>query len=414
MRKEYFDIAIIGGGPAGMMAAGQAAKLGAKVILIEKNESLGKKLLITGGGRCNLSQAEFKDRIFADKLGKKGKFLLSALSVFGPKETIKFFEKIGLKTKIERGQRVFPVSDKSYDVLTILLKYLNKNKVEILLGQRVNGFEMNGQKIESIRLKGQEIIAHSYILATGGKSYPRTGSDGKSYKWAQQIGHNVIDPKPALTPVKTKENWPSDLQGLSLKNVSVSVFQNNKKQDSRFGEMLFTHFGISGPIVIDLSKKIGELLNTGEVILKIDLKPALSIETLDKRLQRDFKSNKDFKNYLPNLMPKRMGGLILRLTGIDRDKKLNVITKDERKKIIETLKGLILNVRGLAGFNSAIITSGGIDLKEIDSKTMKSKIIENLYFTGEIINLDGPTGGFNLQICWTTGYIAGIAASKSI
>ena len=414
MRKEYFDIAIIGGGPSGMMAAGQAAELGAKVLLIEKNESLGKKLLITGGGRCNLSQAEFKDRIFADKLGKKGKFLLSALSVFGPKETIKFFEKIGLKTKIERGQRVFPVSDKSYDVLTILLKYLNKNKVEILLGQRVNGFEMNGQKIESIRLKGQEIIAHSYILATGGKSYPRTGSDGKSYKWAQQIGHNVIDPKPALTPVKTKENWPSDLQGLSLKNVSVSVFQNNKKQDSRFGEMLFTHFGISGPIVIDLSKRIGELLNTGEVILKIDLKPALSIETLDKRLQRDFKSNKDFKNYLPNLMPKRMGGLILRLTGIDRDKKLNVITKDERKKIIETLKGLILNVRGLAGFNSAIITSGGIDLKEIDSKTMKSKIIENLYFTGEIINLDGPTGGFNLQICWTTGYIAGIAASKSI
>ncbi len=414
MREQYFDIAIIGGGPAGMMAAGQAAKLGAKVILIEKNESLGKKLLITGGGRCNILQAEFKDRIFADKLGKKGKFLLSALSVFGPKETIEFFEKIGLKTKIERGQRVFPVSDKSYDVLNILLKYLNKNKVEILLSQRVNGFEMNGQKIKSIRLKDQEIIAHSYILATGGKSYPRTGSDGKSYQWAQKIGHNIIDPKPALTPVKTKENWPSDLQGLSLKNVSVSVFQNNKKQDSRFGEMLFTHFGISGPIVIDLSKRIGELLNTGEVILKIDLKPALSIETLDKRLQRDFKSNKDFKNYLPSLMPKRMGDLILRLTGIDKDKKLNVITKDERKKIIETLKGLILKVRGLAGFNSAIITSGGIDLKEIDSKTMKSKIIENLYFTGEIIDLDGPTGGFNLQICWTTGYIAGIEASKSI
>jgi len=414
MREQYFDIAIIGGGPAGMMAAGQAAKLGAKVILIEKNESLGKKLLITGGGRCNILQAEFKDRIFADKLGKKGKFLLSALSVFGPKETIEFFEKIGLKTKIERGQRVFPVSDKSYDVLNILLKYLNKNKVEILLSQRVNGFEMNGQKIKSIRLKDQEIIAHSYILATGGKSYPRTGSDGKSYQWAQKIGHNIIDPKPALTPVKTKENWPSDLQGLSLKNVSVSVFQNNKKQDSRFGEMLFTHFGISGPIVIDLSKRIGELLNTGEVILKIDLKPALSIETLDKRLQRDFKSNKDFKNYLPSLMPKRMGDLILRLTGIDKDKKLNVITKDERKKIIETLKSLILNIRGLAGFNSAIITSGGIDLKEIDSKTMKSKIIENLYFTGEIIDLDGPTGGFNLQICWTTGYIAGIEASKSI
>lgn len=406
-----FDIAVIGGGPAGMIAAGKAAELGAKVILIEKNKSLGKKLLITGGGRCNISQAEFKDKVFADKLGKNGQFLLSALSVFGPKETIEFFEKKGLKTKIERGKRIFPVSDKSHDVLNVLSKYLNKNKVKIISDQEIIGFNVVKGRIKSVKLKDKEIFAHSYILATGGKSYPGTGSDGRGYKWAKKMGHKIIDLKPALTPIKIKENWSSDLQGLSLKNVSVSVFQNNKKQDLRFGEMLFTHFGVSGPIIIDLSKKIGELLNTGEVILKIDLKPALDFKTLDKRLQNDFKSNKDFKNYLPSLLPRKMGDLILSLTNIDKNKKLNSITKDERKKIINTLKCLNLTVKGLIGFGFAIITSGGIDLKEIDSKTMKSKIIENLYFAGEIIDLDGPTGGYNLQICWTTGYIAGISAS---
>ncbi|MBL7053366.1 MAG: NAD(P)/FAD-dependent oxidoreductase [Candidatus Portnoybacteria bacterium] len=411
MKKYYFDIVVIGGGPAGMIAAGRAAELGAKVVLIEKNQSLGKKLLITGGGRCNISQAEFKDKIFANKLGKNGQFLLSALSIFGPKEIIEFFEKKGLKTKIERGKRIFPVSDKASDVLNVLLRYLDRNKVEIFSGQGVDSFNIKDKKIKSVKLKDKEIFARSYILATGGKSYSRTGSDGKGYKWAKKMGHKIIDLKPVLTPIKIKEDWPIDLQGLSLKNVSVSVFQNNKKQDSRFGEMLFTHFGISGPIIIDLSKKIGELLNTGEVILKIDLKPALDVEILDKRLQRDFKSNKDFKNYLPDLVPKRIGDLVLRLTDIDKNKKINLITKDERKKIIETLKCLTLTVKNLVGFSSAIVTSGGVDLKEIDSKIMKSKIIENLYLAGEIIDLDGPTGGYNLQICWTTGYVAGQSAS---
>lgn len=413
MIKEYnFDVAVIGGGPAGMIAAGRAAELGAKVVLIEKNKSLGRKLLITGGGRCNLAQAEFKDKVFADKLGKNGQFLLSALSVFGPKETIEFFEKGGLKTKIERGKRIFPVSDRAEDVLNALLGYLNKNKVKIFLGQEVVGFKIEGGKIRSVRLKDKEIVAHSYILTTGGKSYPGTGSDGKGCQWAQKMGHKIIDLKPALTPIRTKEDWPRGLQGLSLKNTRVSVFQNNKKKDARFGEMLFTHFGVSGPIITDLSKKIGELLKAGEVVLKIDLKPALDVETLDKRLQRDFRSNKDFKNYLPELLPKKMGDLALRLTGINKNKKLNSITKDERKKIIETLKGLTLTVKSLVGFDWAIITSGGVDLKEIDSKTMRSKIIENLYFAGEVVDLDGPTGGYNLQICWTTGYAAGAAAGS--
>ncbi len=410
--QEKFDVAVIGGGPAGIMAAGRAAELGARVVLIEKNQSLGKKLLITGSGRCNISQAEFNDKKFVEKLGKKGQFLLSALSVFGPEEVVKFFEERGLQIKMERGGRIFPASDKAQDVLNVLLKYLNKNKVELLLGQEVIDFEAKEGRIENVKLKKGEITAQSFILCTGGKSYPGTGSTGAGYAWAQKIGHKIINPTPALVPIETKENWVKNLQGLSLKNVSVALFQNNKKQDSRFGEMLFTHFGLSGPIILDLSKKIGELLAVGEVILKIDLKPALDVLTLDKRLQRDFKKNKDFKNYLPELLPQKLGDLILRFTKISPDKKLNSITREERKKLIGVLKGLKLTAKGSVGFSQAIVTSGGVELKEIDSKTMRSKIIRNLFFAGEIIDLDGPTGGYNLQICWSTGRVAGENAGK--
>lgn len=416
MRKnqEQFDVAIIGGGPAGIMAAGRAAQLGAKVILIEKNQSLGKKLLITGGGRCNISQAEFNNKKFAEKLGKRGQFLLSALSIFGPREVMKFFEEWGLQMKTERGGRIFPASNKAQDVLNILLKYLIKNKVKLLLNQEVAGLTIKEGKIESVKFKNGEIAAQSFILCAGGKSYPETGSSGEGYKWARKMGHKIINPMPALVPIIVKEDWVRNLRGLTLKNVSVALFQNNKKMDSKFGEMLFTHFGLSGPIIIDLSKKIGELLATGEVILKIDFKPALDVLTLDKRLQRDFKSNKDFKNYLPELLPQKLGDLIIQFTKINPDKKLNFITKEERKKIIDVLKGFELTANGSTGFDQAIVTSGGVDLKEIDSKTMRSKIIKNLFFAGEIIDLDGPTGGYNLQICWSTGYVAGTNASKLI
>lgn len=405
--KEKYDVAIIGGGPAGMMAAIKASARGAKVVLIEKNPGFGKKLLITGGGRCNITQAEFNNKKFVEKLGKKGQFLFSSLSVFGPKEVTDFFEKNGLKTKIERGGRVFPVSDKSKDVLNVLLKCLNKNKVKFLLNQEVIGFNIKDGLVESAELKEKEIIAKSFILATGGAAYPGTGSTGDGYLFAQKMGHKIIKPMPALAPIETKENWVKGLAGLTLKNVNVSIFQNNKKHDSKFGEMIFTHKGVSGPIILDLSKKIGELMTTGAVNLKIDLKPALDVLTLDKRLQRDFKSNKDFKNYLPDLIPQRLGNLIIKFTGISPDKKLNFINKEERKKISDFLKCLELTVKGLADFDQAIITSGGVDLKEIESRTMQSKIIKNLFFAGEIIDLDGPTGGYNLQICWSTGFAAG-------
>ena len=413
--KEKYDVAVVGGGPAGMMAAIKASEKGARVVLIEKNLALGVKLLITGGGRCNITQNEFNNKKFSDKLGKNGQFLLSGLSVFGVKATIDFFESNGLKLKVERGGRVFPVSDKASDVLNVLTGCLAKNKVKVLLNQEVVGFVAKQSKIESIKLngKGKKIIANNFVLATGGKAYPGTGSIGAGYKWVKEMGHKIIKPMPALAPIETKENWVGGLAGLTLKNVRVFVFQNNKKIVSRFGEMLFTHSGLSGPIILDLSKAIGELLPSGKVVLQLDLKPALDVLILDKRLQRDFASNKSFKNYLSSLIPQRLGDLIIGFTGICPDKKLNLISREERKKIIGFLKCLEMTVSSVAGFDQAIITAGGVALKEIDSRTMRSGIIKNLFFAGEIMDLDGPTGGYNLQICWTTGSVAGYAAGRA-
>jgi predicted Rossmann fold flavoprotein len=414
MKKNQikFDIVVIGGGPAGMFAAIKASKNQLKVALVEKNNFLGKKLLITGGNRCNLTQAEFNNKNFVKKLGKKQDFLLSGLSLFNSKSVIDFFEKNNLKTKTERGNRVFPLSDKSSDVVKVLIKKLNENNVDLILGKEINKINLDKTKIKSIETNQEKIIAKSFIIATGGKAYPSTGSTGSGYQWAKKIGHKIIDPKPALTPIKVKESWIKELQGLSLKNVEVSIIQNNKKQESRFGEMLFTCFGVTGPIILDLSKKINQLLQKNQVFLKIDLKPALDLTILDKRLQRDFKGNQTFKNYLPSLVPRKLKNIIIKITNINPDKKIGQINKQERKKIINFLKNFNLTVKEPAGFNHAIITTGGIDLAEIEGKTMQSKLIENLFFAGEIIDLDGPTGGYNLQICWTTGYLAGINAEK--
>lgn len=413
-KEQKFDVAVIGGGPAGMIAAGKAAENGAQVVIIDRNRTLGRKLLITGKGRCNITQAQFDSREFIKELGKKGKFLFSSFSQFGPQKVIKFFEERGLKTKTERGSRVFPISDKAEDVLKVLTEYLKKNNVRMLLGREVFGFKTKNKKIESVKLKDEEVFADKFILAVGGKTYPITGSAGDGYEWAKKLGHTIIDPEPSLVPVKTKESWVSDLQGLSLKNVQIKIFQNNKKQDSRFGEMLFTHFGLSGPIVLETSKKIGELLKNGKVEIQIDFKPALDFVQLDKRLQRDFEENrkKDFRNYLPELLPQKMIETFLKLSEIDPHKKLHFISKEERKNILHLLKGMKITVESLLGFDQAIVTSGGVSLREVDSKTMQSKIIKNLFFAGEILDLDGPTGGYNLQICWSTGHAAGTYSSK--
>jgi predicted Rossmann fold flavoprotein len=406
---EKYDVAVIGGGPAGIMAAIQASKKGAKVVILEKNASLARKLLITGKGRCNITQNQPDAKEFVKKIGKKGKFLFSALSVFGPIETIEFFRLIGLPLKTERGGRVFPQSNRSVDVLSALVKYLKRNEVEIIYQAAVEGFKMGDNRIISLKLENKSIYARNYILATGGKSYPLTGSTGDGYNFATKMGHTIVEPAPALVPLKAKEDWVKDLQGLSLKNVEIQIFQNNKKQEARFGEMLFTHFGLSGPIILDASKTVGELLKNGKVIIRIDLKPAIDFEKLDARLKRDFINfaNKNFENYLPELLPQKMIAVMVKLSNIDGRKKIHSITKEERKKFVHLIKTFEINVEGLMGFDHAIITSGGIDLGEIDSKTMRSKKIDNLYLAGEVLDLDGPTGGYNLQICWSTGFVAG-------
>jgi len=399
-----------------MMAAGRAGEMGAKVVLLERNNALGRKLLLTGKGRSNITKAEFNSRELIKKYGREGDFLLYPLSVFGVKETIGFFEKKGLKIKTERGKRIFPQSDKASDVLAILIDYLKLGGVKIMTNSKVEKILKQKNRASKIILKdGREISAKNYIIATGGKSFPGTGSTGDGYQWAKELGHSISKLRPALVPLKIKESWPKMAQGLALKNVELSVFQNNKKKDSRFGEMLFTHFGISGPIILDLSGKIAELLEKGEVKLVLDLKPALDFQTLDKRIQSDFSkySQKLFKNSLSDLLPQKLIPIIVKLSGITPLKKVNVITREERYKLVRLLKGLAMTVSSLLGFEMAIVTSGGVSLKEIDSKTMKSKLIENLFFAGEIINLHGPTGGYNLQLCWSTGYLAGQMAANS-
>jgi predicted Rossmann fold flavoprotein len=405
---KYY-LAVIGGGPAGIMAAIRAGELGACVVLLEKNKRLGTKLLITGKGRCNITNKTEDNREMIEAFGKNGKFLFSALNKFGVDEVIRFFEDSGLKTKVERGARVFPESDQSRDVLEALTSNLKKAKVEIKLDSSVKEIIFKNHKIEKVLLfGGREILADNYIIATGGKSYPATGSTGDGYNWLAKMGHTVTQLSPALVPIIIKEKIVKDLEGLSLKNVEISLYENDKKIDSRFGEAIFTADGMSGPIIIDLSSVVGQRL-TEKLKLLIDFKPALDYPTLDLRLQKDFTSQakKLFKNSLDELLPQKLIPIIIELSGIDPEKRVNMISRDERHKLLHLLKEFKLTVKGLDGFEKAIITAGGVALHEVDPKTMRSKIISNLYLAGEILDLHGPTGGFNLQACWSTGYAAG-------
>lgn len=424
MIKNNFDIAVIGAGPAGLIAAGRAAELGKRVLLVEKNEKPGRKLLLAGNGRCNITNAEFDLRKLVENYGENGKFLFRAFSVFGPKNVINFFKNLGLETKTEKEKKVFPLSDKSEDALKALMKYLTKNKVDIIYNSRVIGVEHRDNKIKKMILKNGEITAKNYIFCVGGKSYPSTGSTGDGFKWANDLGHQIRELSPALVPIKIEENWIRELRGLSLKNIKISVFQNPApeqtqrkigiKKYSKFGECLFTHFGLSGPIILDISKKVGELLKNGKVKISLDLKPTLDFEKLDEKIQKNFKKyqNKAFKNSLADLLPRKLIPVIIKLSNVNPEKKVNKITREERRDLAKLLKGLEMTAIKLLGFDSAIATKGGISLKEIDDKTMRSKIINNLFFAGEIIDIDGPTGGFNLQACWSTGYLAGENAAK--
>ena len=409
---------VIGGGPAGMIAAITASKNKDKVILIEKNNSLGKKLLITGKGRCNITNAADISE-FIEHIPGNGRFLYSVFKNFTNKDIIKILEENGLKVKVERGNRVFPITDNAKDVLDCFTNELKKQDVEIRLNSEVVEIEANKQKeVTGVYLETGELLkASKVILATGGKSYPKTGSNGSGYKLAKKLGHSITNIKPSLVPLIADENLCQKMQGLSLKNVKIKIKDLNKQKIiyEDFGEMLFTHFGVSGPIILSASailiryKNIEELLNSNKIKLIIDLKPALSFEELDNRILRDFEKykNKDFKNSLNDLLPQKMIDCVIELSKIDPNKKVNEITKEERKNLSILLKNFEITIKGFRPIDEAIVTSGGVQTKEINPKTMESKIIKGLFFAGEIIDVDGYTGGFNLQIAYSTGFTAG-------
>lgn len=413
---------VIGGGPAGMIAAVTTAEQGNSVTILEKMEDLGKKLLITGKGRCNITNsAEMED--FMKNIPENAKFLYSSFNQYTNQDIINFLNKQGVATKVERGGRVFPVSDRAEDVLNAFKRKLKELNVEIKTNFEVTQILTEGSTAIGIegKYKGktERMLANKVILTTGGKSYPVTGSTGDGYKITEKLGHTITSLKPSLVPLICEEDSKKicqDMQGLSLRNVAIKVKHENKIIYEDFGEMLFTHYGLSGPIILSASailiryKNIEKLLKSNKIKIFIDLKPALDEEKLDNRILRDFEElrNKQFKNSLEKLLPRKMINTIIEIIGINPEKRINEITKEERKKLVKILKNFELNINGFRKIEEAIITKGGINVKEINPRTMESKIIKGLYFAGEIIDLDAFTGGFNLQIAWSTGYVAGL------
>ncbi len=410
MNEIIYDIAIIGGGPAGLMSAGRAAELGKKVIILEKNSTLGVKLLITGGGRCNVTNAEFNVRTFLNKYKDSDKFLFSAFSQFSVKDTLEFFNSRGMETKIEAENRVFPVSDSAQSVWNVLIEYIKRGKVEIMNEATVIGFEKENNLINLVKLKdNKKILAKRFILATGGTSRPETGSTGDGFSWLKDLGHKVIASENALVPITLSDKWVKGLSGVTLQDIKLTTFQNNQKQEIKKGRLLFTHFGISGPTVLNMSKDISELLKYGEVEIRLDLLPSLDHGMMNSRLQELFllDNKKKIKNSLGSFISSSLVDIVLELSNIDGNIPNNSINREQRLKLIEIIKGIPMNVSGLLGADKAIVSSGGVDLTEVDFKTMQSKIIPNLYLVGDILNIDRPSGGYSLQLCWTTGFVAG-------
>lgn len=407
------NVIVVGGGPAGMIAAITASKKKDNVILLERMRSVGRKLSITGKGRCNITNATDIDNFIKNVPGN-GKFLYSAFNQFTNIDAINFFNSIGVATKVERGERVFPVTDDALYVVDKLKKEMDKRKVKVIVNTEVEEILVDKDKVIGVKTLDKKYECDKVIIATGGKSYPMTGSNGKGYELAKKLGHTIIPPKASLVPLELFE--VPDLQGLSLKNVAIKIKDNEKCVYDDFGEMLFTHFGVSGPIILSGSahllrvKNVNEKLKNKEIVLSIDLKPALSSEKLEARIQRDLEkyTKKQFKNSLGDLLPSKMIDYILEISGIDPEKQTDQITKEERRKLASILKNLEFKIRGFRPIEEAIITAGGVSTKEINSSTMESKIIKGLYFAGEIIDVDAYTGGFNLQIAYSTGYVAGM------
>lgn len=404
-------VIVIGGGAAGAVAAIFAARNGHRVELFEKNEKIGKKLFITGKGRCNVTNAGDMDALF-DAVKSNPKFLYSAFYSFTNEQAMDFFEELGVRLKVERGNRVFPESDHSSDIIHALKHELEQLGVEIHFCTEVKDVLVEHEKFTGIVLKnGKKVSGDACVVATGGISYASTGSTGDGYRFAEKTGHKVTDLYPSLVPMEVKEWYAKELQGLSLRNVRGTILDGKKKLYDEFGEMLFTHYGVSGPIIISASSVVGKKLQDKELTLQIDLKPALSREQLDQRVLRDFEENKNkqFKNAVDKLFPAKLKPIMIELSGISPEKKVNEISKEERLYFVDLIKNFKMTLTGLRSYNEAIITKGGVSVKDIDPGTMESKKISGLYFAGEVLDLDALTGGFNLQIAWSTGYLAGIS-----
>ena len=427
---ERFDTIVIGGGPAGLMAAIQASSSGERVLLLEKNASLGVKLLLSGRGRCNFTNGEEDINAFLDRYGENGRFLYSAFSRFGPAQTLDFFHKNGVETVMERGKRIFPIPGHADSggqrILDVLLLLCKKGNVRILRNATVKALKVRKARregemahVERLVTGMEELEADRYIIATGGKSYPKTGSTGDGYRFAEQAGHTLVPTYPALVPIKTRDTWVKLAHGCNLRNVNLKVLVNGKKVEEHFGEMEFTNFGVSGPIVMEMSSRVPDWLEEakegagetpgGEVQLSIDLKPALPIEKLKTRVTQDFQTagSRRFDSALRRLVPGPLIPMILELSDVPADKPVAYVSSEEIDALARLLKDIRLTVNGLWSFNNAVVTRGGVSLKEVDPRTMRSKLCDNLYFAGEVLDLNGPSGGFNLQVCWSTGYVAG-------
>ena len=407
MKSSMSRVLIVGAGAAGMFAAIHAAKLGHQVQVFEKNDRPGRKLFITGKGRCNLTNACDMEELFEAVLSNS-RFLYSSFYGYSNQNVMQFFEKLGLKLKVERGGRVFPASDHSFDVIRVLSEEMKRQKVILHLNSAVKEIipEKKGFSVQTE--DGRKFSGDSCVITTGGLSYPSTGSTGDGYRWAKSFGHEVKSLSPGLVPIETKEPWVTALQGLAVKNAAVSVWMGGRKLYEELGEMLFTHYGVSGPVILSASSRIGDWLKKENLTLSIDLKPALSEKQLDHRVLRDFEENKNrqFKNALGKMFPAKLIPVMVQLSGISPEKQVNAVSREERRKFVRLIKDLRLTLTGLRDYNEAIITRGGVSVKEIDPGTMESKKVPNLYFAGEVLDLDAVTGGFNLQIAWSSAYTA--------
>ncbi len=405
-----YDVIVVGGGSSGMMAAGVAAGRGKRVLLVEKNAVLGQKLKISGGGRCNVTNAETDHQILLKNYGTADKFLYSLFSQYDTKSSIDFFESRGLKLKTEDRKRMFPVTDNAFDVFRVLETCLEETHVTILSRTTVRGFALEAGKITGVKTDTGIYSADSYILATGGLSHPETGSTGDGFTWLKNLGHVIVDPTPTIVPISVKEKWVKALSGITLTDSKITFYVDKVKSFQKKGNILCTHFGLSGPTILNSSSQVSDLLHTGEVTATIDLFPAVDHGALEKNIIAVFDANKNkmLKNVFGDIVPKGSEAVLLEYLKVDGDTKVHSVTKEDRKKMVQQLKALPLTITGLMGFDRAVVADGGLPMNEIDTKTMRSNRILNLFVTGDLLHVRRPSGGYSLQLCWTTGYVAGM------